>query len=110
MVTQTEKPVSTVMSIFSSDGTSVFSQSVTFTAAVNPSTATGNVTFKDGTKTLRTGTLSGGSATFSINSLAVRSQTITAVYGGDTNDNGNPCSLKNLTFSLCNEEIQKGSD
>jgi hypothetical protein len=65
---------------------------VTFIANVTPNAATGTVTFKDGSKTLGTGILSAGSASFSINSLTVGSHTITAVYGGDTNDNGSTSS------------------
>src|SRR5205085_1810660 len=49
-------------------------------------TPTGTVTFKDGATTLGTGTLSGGSATFSTSTLSVASHSVTAVYGGDTND------------------------
>ena len=92
VVTQTVNAVNTITSISSSINTSVFGQSVTFTASVTPSSATGTVTFKDGSKTLGTATLSGGSATFSINSLAVGSHSITAVYGGDTYDNGSTSS------------------
>jgi hypothetical protein len=65
---------------------------VTFTAAVNPSAAIGTVTFKDGNKTLGTAALSGGSASISLNTLAVGSHSITAVYSGDTNDNGSTSS------------------
>jgi hypothetical protein len=88
VVTQTVNPVSTVTVLSSSIGTSVFGQSVTFTASVTPNAATGTVTFKDGNKTLGTATLSGGSASLSSNTLAVGSHSITAVYSGDTNDNG----------------------
>jgi Bacterial Ig-like domain (group 3)/Fibronectin type III domain len=92
VVTQTVNPVSTITALSCSASTSVFGQSVTFIANVTPNTATGTVTFKDGTKTLGTATLSAGSATFSINSLAVGSHSITAVYGGDTNNNGSTSS------------------
>jgi Bacterial Ig-like domain (group 3)/Purple acid Phosphatase, N-terminal domain len=91
-VTQTVNAVSTVTSLSSSVGTSVFGQSVTFTANVSPATATGTVTLKDGSKTLGTAALSGGSASFSINTLAVGSHSITAVYGGDTYNNGSTSS------------------
>ncbi|MGH2611495.1 MAG: Ig-like domain-containing protein, partial [Rhabdochlamydiaceae bacterium] len=61
-------------------------QSVTLTATVSPSTATGTVTFTvDGTAQLPV-TLSGGQATFSSSSLSVGSHIITAAYSGDTND------------------------
>jgi hypothetical protein len=91
-VTQTVNATSTATSLSSSVSTSVFGQSVTFTAAVNPSAAIGTVTFKDGNKTLGTAALSGGSASISLNTLAVGSHSITAVYSGDTNDNGSTSS------------------
>ena len=92
VVTQTINAVTTITALSSSTGMSIFGQSVTFTANVTPNTATGIVTFKDGTKALGTATLSGGSAAFSINSLAVGSHSITAVYGGDTYNNGSTSS------------------
>ena len=72
---------------------------VTFTASVTPNIATGTVTFKDGSKTLGTAALSGGSFSFSINNLAVGSHSITAVYGGDTNDNGSTSSAVTETVT-----------
>ena len=92
VVIQTVNPVNTVTSLSASINTSVSGQTVTFTANVTPSTATGSVTFKDGSKTLGTATLSGGSASLSLNTLAVGSHSITAVYGGDTYDNGSTSS------------------
>ena len=68
---------------------------MTFTATVVNSspgggTPTGTVTFMDGTTTLGTGTLSTTdgvtTATFTTTALAVGSHSITAVYGGDTDD------------------------
>ena len=57
-------------------------QNVTFTATVSPNTASGMVTFKDGSTTLGTGTLVGGVATFATTALSVATHSITAVYGG----------------------------
>ena len=84
---------STATTVSSSKNPSVNGQSApTFTATVaavapGAGTPTGTVTFKDGTKTLGTGTLSGGSATFtpSKTALSVGAHSITAVYAGDTN-------------------------
>ncbi len=82
----------TVLSVPSSS--SVFGQSVTFTATVAPvspatATPTGTVTFKDGATIIGTAqTLSGGMASVTTSSLAVASHTITATYSGDSNDNG----------------------
>jgi probable HAF family extracellular repeat protein len=57
------------------------------TVTVNPpasGTPTGTVTFKEGTKTLGIGAVSGaGEAVFSTAALAIGSHTITAAYGGD---------------------------
>jgi len=77
----------TVTSLSSSINPSALGQTVTFTATVSGSggTPTGAVTFKDGSTTLGTGMLSGGTATFPTSSLAVGNHSITAVYGGDSN-------------------------
>ena len=81
----------TTTALVSSASPTVFGQSVTFTATVSATSPgfgapTGMVTFKNGSTTLGTGTLSGGVATFTTSALSVASHSITAVYGGDTND------------------------
>jgi hypothetical protein len=90
----TVQKAATTTTLTSSLNPATSGHSVTFTATlavVSPGAGkpTGMVTFKAGTTTLGTGTLSttGGvtKATFSISSLAVGSHSITAVYGGDTN-------------------------
>jgi hypothetical protein len=85
-----QNSAATTTSLSSSANPSVYSQSVTFTATVKPTSGTGvptgTVTFKNGSTTLGTGTLNGsGIATFISSTLAVGSATITAVYGGGTN-------------------------
>jgi hypothetical protein len=82
---------STTTALASSVNPSAFGQSVTFTATVSVvapgvGTPTGTVTFKDGATTIGTGTLSAGIATFTTSTLAAGTHSITAVYGGDTND------------------------
>jgi kumamolisin len=65
----------------------VYGQTVTFTATVSSTTAgtiTGTVSFKDGATVLGSGTVSGGKATLSTSVLAAGSQSITAVYSGNT--------------------------
>ncbi len=76
---------SSATSLGSSLNPSTYGQSVTFTATVTPSTATGSVTFKDGSTTIGSGQLSGGVASFSTSTLTAVSHAITAAYGGDTN-------------------------
>ena len=63
---------------------------MTFTATVSVNspgagTPTGSVDFFDGSNMIGAGTLSGGTATFSTNTLTVGSHAITAAYLGDGN-------------------------
>ena len=58
---------------------------MTFTAAVSPATATGSVTFLDGTTPLGSGALVTGKATLTVTALAGGNHTITASYSGDAN-------------------------
>jgi hypothetical protein len=80
--------VPTSTTVASTSSSSVYGQSVTFTATTSPPatrgvTPTGTVTFMDGTTILDTETLSGGTASFTIAALAAGSHPITAVYSGD---------------------------
>jgi hypothetical protein len=80
----------TSTSVTATPTSSVFGQSVTFTASVSPNAPgagkpTGTVTFKAGSTILGTATLSSGSASITTSALAVGSDSITATYSGDTN-------------------------
>ena len=86
VLTETVNLVATTTLLMSSANPSMFAQSITLTATVSPAAATGTVTFKDGANTLGTGALAGGTATFSTAALAMAAHSITAVYGGDSND------------------------
>jgi hypothetical protein len=77
---------------------------ITLTATVTPASGTavptGIVTFLDGTTTLGTGTLNTlGQATYATTQLPVGADSITAVYGGDTNFNGNISAAVTVTIS-----------
>ena len=67
---------------------SVLGQPVTFTATATApyNTPTGTVTFYDGATSLGTGTLTNGVATLTTSALTIGTHSITAVYGGDTNN------------------------
>ena len=85
--TVTVNKATPTISVGSSANPSTYGGSVTFTATgLGP--ATGTVTFKDGATTLGTGTIGGGSAAYSLSTLTAGAHAITAVYGGDGNDNG----------------------
>ena len=91
VVSQAVGQAGTTTSVAASPSSSVYGQSVTFTATIGvvmpgAGTPTGSVTFMDGSTTLGTGTLNGtGTASFTTSDLAIGSHAITAVYGGDGN-------------------------
>jgi hypothetical protein len=90
--------ISTSTALASSLNPSTYGQAVTLTATVSPGTATGTVTFRDGSTILGTGTVVGGVATFTTTALTAGSHSITAVYGGDLNFSGSTSSV--LTQSV----------
>jgi len=104
-LSQVVNKASTTTVVTSSLNPSTVGKSVTFTAtvaAVSPGAGrpTGTVTFKDGSTTLGTGTLNvSGVATFSTGALSVASHSITAVYGGDTNDQGSTSTALTQTVN-----------
>jgi DNA-binding beta-propeller fold protein YncE len=78
------------VSLGSSSNPSTFGNQVTFTASVSGpnGTATGTVTFRDGSTALCSGVaLASGSATCSTSALAVGTHDITAQYSGDVKYN-----------------------
>ena len=72
------------VTLTSSANPTVYGSPVTFTAQTAVS-ATGTITFYDGATIIGTGTLSSGTATFTLNSLGAGTHSITASYGGDSN-------------------------
>ncbi len=81
-----EPMVNAPVTVTSSPNPSVYGQSVTLSATVLPATATGTITFFDGTTSLGTATLINGTATLATSALAIGSNSIIAYYGGDAND------------------------
>ncbi|HKH98943.1 MAG TPA: FG-GAP-like repeat-containing protein [Candidatus Sulfotelmatobacter sp.] len=77
------------MTLVSSGSPSVYGQAVTFTATVAASqlgspTPTGTVTFKNGSTVLGSGTLSGGQVSASATALPAGTDTVSAIYSGDS--------------------------
>jgi hypothetical protein len=83
----------------------VTGQLVTFTTIVSAAfpgsgTPTGTVVFKDGTTTLGSGTLNGsGMASFTTNTLALGTHSITAQYAGDSKFNTNTSAAVTETIA-----------
>jgi hypothetical protein len=74
----------TTTGLSSGQNPSTYGQTVTFTATVSPSAATGSVTFKDGATTIGTVVLNAGTAQLQISTLTAGSHSITATYGGNS--------------------------
>ncbi len=94
-INQTVGPDGSQTSVVSSGSPSAFNEPVTFTATVTAASPgsglpAGIVTFRDGSTTLGTATLSGNTASFTTSALAFGSHAITAVYAGNSNFIGSP--------------------
>jgi hypothetical protein len=83
-VTLTVTKTTPTVVLTSSPNPSVYGVSVTFTATTSAS-ATGTMLFYDGGSVLGPGTISGGVATYTLNSLGGGTHSITASYAGDSN-------------------------
>jgi alpha-tubulin suppressor-like RCC1 family protein len=104
-ITQAVSKAETEISLVSSEPDSDYRSEVTLTATVTAtgeSTATpaGNVTFKDGTTTLGTDSLSSGEATYVTSNLSAGTHTLTAVYAGNE-------SFKTSTSSSITQTVTK---
>ena len=78
--------------------------SVTLTATITGATGsnatpTGTVTFMNGTAALGTGTVASGVATYTTSTLGTGTNSITAVYNGDTNFSGSTSSALVITVN-----------
>jgi hypothetical protein len=102
VLTQVVNQGATTAKVTSSTNPSAFGQNVTFTATVSAKspasgTPSGMVTFLDGTATLATLPLSGGTVAYSTSALAVGSHSITVQYTGDGNFTGSTSPVLNQT-------------
>ncbi len=65
----------------------------------------GTVTFKDGSATLKTGTLSGGKVCISTTSLSLGTHSITASYGGDSQFSASVSAPATVTVGVYGEDV-----
>jgi uncharacterized protein (TIGR03437 family) len=96
----TVNPVPVSAYVTASPNPSAPGQAVTFTATITPpfsGTPSGSVTFKDGTSTLGSATLSGGQAGFTTSTLALGTHSISVVYSGDSNFTGTTSTVVTQT-------------
>ncbi len=102
-VTVTVTAASSTTTLTSSAASAVVGSSLTFTATVKGGSGaaapTGTVTFTDGTATLGTGAVNAsGVATYATSTLAAGAHSITASYGGDTNNAASASSSAAVTI------------
>lgn len=98
-LTLTSIAATTTTTLTSSAGTATQGTNITFTAGVTPVTATGTISFMDGSATLGTANLNSGSAVYATAGLAVGSHTITAMYSGDANNTASTSSASMVTIT-----------
>jgi LmbE family N-acetylglucosaminyl deacetylase len=110
-LTQTVNQPTTSTNLTSTPNPSTYGSSITFTATVTPSDATGTVAFfVDGSATpIGTSGLSGGSATLNTSSLGGGVHSITAVYSGDTNYMGSNYSNYAHSVNKADQTITFGA-
>lgn len=109
----------TTTALVASNTTPTYGASVTFTATVAPTAASGSVSFYDSSTLLGTSNLSSGVATFSTSALAVGAHSVTAVYSGDTTYASSTSNIITLsvaaaatgsfTLSATNVTVSQGS-
>ncbi len=100
-LTQAVAAVATTTSLSTSAASLTQGQGLTLTASVSGYAPTGSVQFKDGGTDLGDAvTLADGTASYSTNSLAAGSHSITAVYSGDANNAGSTSSAAILSVTL----------
>ena len=83
-ITSGATQTSTTTSLAASSTNQTAGASVTLTASLAPSAATGSVTFSDGASTLGSANLSGGKASYIITNISAGSHSFTANYSGSS--------------------------
>ena len=98
--TQNTSPTATTTSVASSLNPSTVGQTVTFTATVSSSIATGTIQFDiDGVAAGSPMILTGGQAVLSMSTLTAGTHQITATYSGDSNDLGSTSTVLTQTIN-----------
>jgi sugar lactone lactonase YvrE len=104
--TSTGTLTSTTLGVAPANTIVVGSGGVTLTASVSPITATGTVTFYDGTNAISTAiTPTAGVATFAYTNPAAGSHSLTAVFTGTTGFNNSTSAIQTLAVNQLTQSI-----
>lgn len=101
-LSQTINQLTSTVTLASGANPTTVGQPTTLTASVSPSTATGTITFKDGTKSIATVGIVSGKASTSASFSTKGSHSLTAVYSGDT-------TYKTSTSATLTETVNIGT-
>ena len=97
--TSATSTTTTVTTLTASATTAAQGASVTLMASVSPASATGTVTFYDGTTALGTGTLASGAATLATSFSTAGTQSLTAAYAGSTTYAASTSTASSMTVT-----------
>jgi hypothetical protein len=89
----------TTVALTASAATAVSGQAITLTATVAPTSATGTITFKDGTTAIGSASLAAGKGMLSVSTLNVGTHSLSAVYGGDAADSSSTSNTVTVTIT-----------
>lgn len=101
--------LTTSTTLSTSPDPSSLGQTVTLTATVFPSSATGTVTFKEGGTTLGSAPVIGGVATLQISTLSAGTHTLRAEYGGDADHDPSSGSDSHEVLNVPEMDVQRPS-
>jgi hypothetical protein len=89
----------TAVTLVASPATAVAGQAISLTASVTPTSATGTISFKDGSSTVGSATVASGKGALSISTLSVGIHSLTAAYSGDSADSPSSSNIVTVTIT-----------
>jgi Glycoside hydrolase family 44/Bacterial Ig-like domain (group 3) len=90
---------STAVALVASPATAVSGQTISLTASVTPVSATGAISFKDGSSAIGSAALASGKGTLSVSTLSVGTHALTAAYSGDSADSAASSNTVTVTIT-----------
>jgi hypothetical protein len=88
----------TTLALAASPVSGVSGQAISLTASITPASATGTISFNDGSSQIGSANLAAGKATLSLNTLGAGTHSLTAAYSGDSADS--PASSSPVTVTI----------